>query len=272
MITKEALDRLIEISPELTPQTTEAGGDPFVIVPSLMKVESLAHLTPPKRIKQAPVFLECGSFIDYVNRFKTADTLIFANVSETAATFTAVLDYHAAAPKLSPAHCAHTASYSTVETPEWKTWLTANRQAMDQVGFATWLEDNAKLVVKPEGAALLELVRALHGHKNARFNSAVRLDNGAYSVAYEEDISVKATNATRSAEMELPTTIMAGIAPFQGAPLYEVHARLKTRVNDRKLFLWFETIALHVVVRDSVLLLVKQVAEKTKIVPLLGKV
>lgn len=270
-MTKDTLDRILELGGDYQPIVAEDNGDPFMLVPTGMKVENLALLVPPKRIKQTPQFLEVGSFIDYVNRFKTEATLIFANVTETAATFNAVLDYHEAAPGLSPAHCAHSTSYATVETQEWRTWLEADRKAMDQVQFATWLEENSRLVVAPSSAELLELVRSLHGHRNARFNTALRLDNGAYSVSYDEDISVKGTNLTKGGEMELPPTIMAGIAPFQGAPLYEVHARLKSRVSERKLCLWFETAQKHLVVRDSVLLLVRQVAEKTGIVPLLGK-
>lgn len=269
MITREAVDRLVELGVSPEPETV-SDGDPFVVVPSGMKVESLAHLCPPKRIKQTPRFNEVGSFIDYVNRFKTEETLVFANVTENSAEFSAVLDYHAAAPALKPAFCHHTAGFKTMETPEWRAWLKANREPMDQVKFATWLEDNLSLLVEPSGADLLELVRSLHGHKNARFNTALRLDNGAYSVGYEEEIAVKGTSTQRSGEMELPATITAGIAPFQGAEKYKVTARLKSRVSDRQLFLWFETIALHVIVRDSVLLLTKQIAEKTKIIPLIG--
>ena len=269
MIPLDTLNRIVELGVSAKPQTVD-GGDPFVVIPMGMKTESLAHLAPPKRIKQSPKFLDCSSFTDYVNKFKSGETLIFARVTETSAEFVAVLDYHAAKPKPSPAYCHHTASFATLETPEWKTWLQANRVAMDQVAFATWLEDNQQLFVEPAGADLLELVKSLHGHKNARFNTALRLDNGSYSVGYEEEVVVRGVATAKSGEVELPAIIKTGIAPFQGASNYEVTARLKTRVQDRKLMLWFETIALHVIVRDSILLLTKQISDKTGIVPLLG--
>ena len=220
--------------------------------------------------------LEAGSFADYVNRFKTENTLIFASVSESGATFTAMLDYHAAAPALTAARCEHVAVFSTIQTPEWKTWMEANRKPMDQVAFATWIEDNLRLFVSPEGSAapsgaeLLELVKSLHGHSNARFNTALRLNTGAYSVAYEEDVAIRGTSTTQAGDIELPPEIVSGIAPFQGGPPYEIHARLKSRVTDRKLVLWFETIAVPNIVRDSILALVKQVEAQTKIIPLLG--
>jgi uncharacterized protein YfdQ (DUF2303 family) len=202
-----------------------------------------------------------------VNRFKSANTLIFSDVNQSTATFTAVLDYHGAPAK--PDYCAHMARYEMQSTPEWRTWMDADRQNMAQVVFAIWLEDNLKLVVEPESATLLEMVTTLHGHKNARFNDAVRLQTGAFSVNYEEDVSVRSGKPGAGA-LELPGTITAGIAVFQGGAPYKVKARLKTVIAERQLHLRFETIGINEIVRDSIMEAVKQIGEKTGIIPLLG--
>ncbi|MEN6533339.1 MAG: DUF2303 family protein [Bryobacteraceae bacterium] len=270
MMTKETLDRLVDLVGQASRLPDATGAEPLAVIGNAQKVESLARFFPPPRIRREVLLLEASSFIDYVNRFKTGNTLIFANVTETGASFTAMLDYHGAAPELKPAYCEHVAKFGAIPTPEWKIWLGANRKPMDQVTFATFLEDNMTLFVQPAGADLLELVRSLHGHRNARFNTALRLDNGAYSVSYDEDIVVKGTNTTKSGDMELPPTIKAGMAVFQGADAYEIPARLKTRVDDRRLVLFYETIALHQIIRESILLLVKQIADKTDLIPLLG--
>lgn len=274
MLNKDTLDTILGLTkPEI--QFGNVGSEnsqstPFVVIPQSQKVESLESLFPPQRINRTVNLLEAGSFIEYVNRFKTANTLIFANVSETGAAFTAMLDYHSPAPELKPAYCKHIAKFEAVETPEWKVWKSANRQPMNQVQFATFLEDNQSLFVEPTGADLLELVRTLHGHRNARFNTALRLDNGSYSVSYDEDVVVKGTNTAKSGEMELPPMIQAGLAVFQGADPYKVSARLKSRCEDRRLVLFFETVSMHAIVRESIMLLVKQITEGTKIVPMLG--
>lgn len=251
-------------------------GDPLIVVPNGMRLESLKPFLPPMRIEQTVILQEAGSFINYVNRFKDEDTLIFSDVSETGATFRAVLDYHCAQKDadIEPIarYCKHVARFTAVETPEWKVWRGANRLPMSQVDFASFLEDNANLFVNPKGADLLELVRTLHGHVNARFNTALRMDNGAYSVSYEEDISVKGTAGSRSGDIKLPPEIVAGFSIFQGAAPYKVTARLKSRVAERQLKLYFETIQLQAIVRESILLLVNQVAEKTGIKPLIGSV
>ena len=264
------VDALVALGAKQTPIWSGGGSDELIVIPQNQKVESLAKFFPPKRIEQQPSFLETGSFTAYVKRFKTENTLVFANVTETGADFTAVLDYHGAAPELNPDYCRHVARFSAVETPEWKVWKQYNRKAMNQVEFAVFLEDNASLFVDPSGAELLELVRSLHGHRNARFNTALRLDNGAYSVSYDEEVVVKGSAQARSGDMELPPIIKAGVAVFQGGQPYEVVARLKSRVEERKLSLFYETVALHVIIRESILAIVKQIAEETGIVPLLG--
>ena len=244
-------------------------------------VQTCALPISPRRVRQNVLLLDAGSFIDYVNRFKSADSLIFSNVTESNATFTAILDYHtpgdgAEEPPIAD-YCQHRASFTTQPTPEWLVWLKSNRVPMSQVDFATWLEDNLGLFTKsqtdeasPSGAELLELVRTLHGHQNARFNSNLRLNTGAYSANYDEDIEVKGSITTKPGSIELPTQITGGFPLFQGGEAYAVPARLKSRIVERKLMLHYETMSLPQLVRENIMAVVKQVADKTGIVPLLG--
>lgn len=55
-----------------------------------------------------------------------------------------------------------------------------------------------------------------------------------------------------------------------GAARYEVKARLKYKIESRKLSLWFETIGLHVIIRDSVRAIIEKVTADTGINPLIG--
>ena len=255
-----------------------AGGEKVVVIPAGMDVKSLKGFCQPERIEQRVTLLEAGSFIEYVNRFKDADTLIFSDISETGVTFRAVLDYHQQK-DAKARYCRHVAQFTAVETPDWKVWRAADRQLMKQIEFAEFLENNLQLFVddkgKSTGAALLELVRTLHGHANARFATSIRMDNGAHSVIYEEDVRVAGNaggTASKPGEMQLPPLVHVGLAVFQGAAPYKITARLKSRVTDRQLFIRFETVQMPAIVRESILLLVKQVAEQTKIVPMLGSI
>lgn len=263
------LDRLAEWATALRLRINEEGHTTFMVVPTGCKVEDLGRFFPPTRIVQSVSLLDAQSFADYVNRFKTQATLVFAAVTDGGATLKAVLDYHVLD---GPAECKHVATFATLPTVEWTAWMQANRKAMSQVEFATWLEDHAELFAEPKGADLLELVQTLQGKSDVRFSSAVRLSSGGNKLHYDEDVTLKGQTTTAQGAVDLPTVVTAGIAPFMGAPKYAVRARLKYRIESRKLSLWLETVAPHTVVRESVLEVVRQVAEKTGIVPLLGAV
>jgi uncharacterized protein YfdQ (DUF2303 family) len=279
MITDQAIEVLLRTGREQQRVDENPAGDPFYITPA-GTVCSLASVYPPRRIERTVTLLDAGSFIEYVNRFKAEDaSLIFAGLSETAATFTAILDYHTPGNEGAgyPAYCRHLAKFTTKPTPEWTSWLAANRKPLTQVEFATWLEDNLSLFATlpdsdaPSGAELLELVQSLHGHQNARFSSTVRLNNGAYSASYDEDVEVKGTTTTRPGQIELPKEIAGGFALFEGGEPYAVRARLKTRISERRLLLHFETVALPQLVRENIMAVVKQVATQTELTPLLGQ-
>lgn len=268
----EIFNRLLQLGAQQPEVIDETNGTPFVVVPKDSKVEPVGHLYPPKRIERTVALLDASSFSDYVNRYKLANTVIFAKVTDTSGEFRSILDYHHAAPEVDPAYCRHVANYTPEATVEFKSWMQADRKRLCQVDFAVWLEDNSGLLKDPTGAELLELITTLHGHSEARFNQTFRLKDGGCKLQYDEDVLVRGTSTTSSkpGEIELPDHITAGISPFQGAPLYEVRARMKVRIENRKLQLWFETINPHKIIRDSLLETMRTIAEKTGIIPFLG--
>lgn len=243
----------------------------FIVIPAGYKAEDISAFLPLPRIKQSVVMLEAASFADYVNRYKSEQTLIFVEVSDTGAKFLAVLDYHGQAPALKPQRCAHTVTYATSPTKEWSDWMAFNAKAMDQVKFASWLEDNYLLIQAPDGAELMELIQNLDGKSDVRFNSAIRLNSGAHKLQYDEDVVLKGNVTSKEGMVELPKEINAGISPFLGAAPYEVKARLKYRIEGKKLAIWYETITPHRIVRDAVSLVTKTISEKTDLIPFIGR-
>lgn len=271
----DSIDKLTELGRALGVPFKYDGGDVFTVVPDKYRVESLQKFFGPNRITAAPKFQDALSFGAYVNRFKDSDSLLFADVSDTGATLLAILDYHVGAEgnpeaKAAARRTEHRATLKLEPTREWKDWTDRNGQKMGQVEFAAWLEERELLIQSPPGAELREIVQNLEGKSAVRFNSAVRLDNGKNSFVYDEDVELKGTVATRSGAMELPTVIEAGIAPFQGCAAYRVAARLRYRIDQRKLAFWYETIRTHAIVRDAVQLLMAQVQEQTKLTALMG--
>jgi uncharacterized protein YfdQ (DUF2303 family) len=266
-LTADAIDKIVSLSNAYRLEQAVPDGDPFAVMPASVKIESLDKYFKPRVVRAAPQFKDVDSFIAYVLSFSTRQTVVFSNPSVEAVNFTAIIDYHEGD---TPGWCSHRAVFVSELTPEFKTWRAANRKQMGQVEFATWLEDNAELFYEPSGADLLELVKNLHGHKNARFGGEVRLATGNYSVSWEEDTVVAGRGTVQGGSLAFPKMVTAGIAPFYGCPPYKVVARLKTKVEDRKLSLWYETVAEHLIMRDSINLICQKVRSELKIPVLIG--
>ncbi len=272
MIEKDAIEHLLATGRGQNAVQKGDTGDAFFIRPD-GNAQGIRHFFKPTRVEAKVNLTDADSFCEYFKRFENPASLIFGNVTSDGATFRAVLDYHA--PE-EPHYCDHIATFSTKKTPEWEAWLKANRKPMSQIEFATWLEDNLHLFTvskesapnAPTPADLLELVKSLHGHQNATFNTSIRLDNGAHSCSYEEAVNVQ--GSVRGGAVVLPPFIYGGFPLFQGMPGYLVQARMKSRIENRKLVLFFETVALEKMVGDCLDIVVERIEEKTERSVLIG--
>jgi uncharacterized protein YfdQ (DUF2303 family) len=280
MMDKATLERLFELgSARPTINSPDAAnGIPFVVLPKDTKLESLMPLMPLHHIKRTVLMDDIASFCDYVCNFKTPHTLISCQATAAGATFRAILDYHAA-PDVDAddftgiaTFCDHVVTYTTASTPEWTTWMASNRKFMTQEEFAVFLEENSHLFRAPDGANLLELVTTLFARSNVSYDGAIRMRSGGVTLHYDETVEVKGNMVGRPGEFELPPVITAAVSPFIGAPLYQVDARLKYQLANRKLALRFETITPHIIIRDSIKLLIEKVKELTELTPLMGTV
>jgi uncharacterized protein YfdQ (DUF2303 family) len=269
----ETINRLLELGATLAqPVHEDPEGKPYAIVPAGCTVHNLENYYAPKRIHQCVVLDDSASFCAYVNRFKNSDTQIFADVTPTNTILLAVLDYHGGGPKFLPAHTAHRVEFVTERTGDSIAWQLADRKHMAQLEFAQWLEEYGYLLIQPKGAELLELVASLHGHSEARFNQTFRLEDGAARLAFDEDVTIRGTTGTSSkpGELELPGFLTAQFAFFEGDLDHKVAARLKVRLDNRKLALWFETIGWDKLYRTAVADLLAEVAAETELPILRG--
>jgi uncharacterized protein YfdQ (DUF2303 family) len=120
-----------------------ADGAPYVVIPDGYTVHNLEHLLPtPTRARAAVVVADSDSFIGYVNKhgMRTAST-IYADIDseESRLKLTAVLNDHTST---EADWRDHTCALTPKQSVEWRRWLGKNKQAMNQIEFATWLEDN----------------------------------------------------------------------------------------------------------------------------------
>lgn len=211
-------------------------GRKFLVFPDDMSVKEVLDdpygmiVPPPVRIKQSVVVQTVSSLVDYVSRFKTADTILFADIS--ANRIRGVIDYHG------PTQAAHLDHGAVLELPyseEWKTWTGHSGRLSGQLDFARFLEENAVDIVAPDGAELLEVCRDLQSKRKVDFRKAVRTSGGSESFEYSEESETKA----RTGGVEVPTKFKLSIPVYFDGALVEVFAFLRFEINEGNLKLGY---------------------------------
>jgi uncharacterized protein YfdQ (DUF2303 family) len=212
----------------------------ILMLPNDWSVHDISkHLPPPDRIRQNVTALTLQAFIDYVTTFVTEHSVVFADESQ--AQYEAVLDYHPATDVEAYTRrgtSEHVAKYACPKSDQWVLWTASNGKQFSQVDFARFLEDNLVDVAKPPAADLLQIVLQLQVKKAVEFTSDLRLDNGQTQLSYEEKI--RGTSETKRGNMQIPDGFTINISVFVDGPRYPVNARLRYRLEEAKLRMWYE--------------------------------
>lgn len=215
----------------------------------------------PEYIAQAVTLQTVDSLVDYVNRFKTTDTVLLADISTNS--IKAAIDYHG--PAL-PGWMRHTATLVLPFSEEWRTWTAGDKRLTPQLEFARFLEENAADIISPAGADLLDACRDLHAVRKVNFKKAVRTSTDNETFEYTDETEARTTGG-----VELPTKFSLYLPVyFDGDPV-SLYAFLRWKLDDGSLLLG---VALHRAehVRQALFKsIVQDVAARTERPALFGK-
>ena len=228
----------------------ELGNKPFAVIPNDYKAQDLeSFLNAPTRVRQRIETKTVESFTNYVKRYAEDASTIFADVDSRS--FRCIIDYHDEAD--GPSWGDHIVNYSCPLSREWLEWTKFDRQKMNQVSFAEFLENRAADVVEPSGVELLDIAEKFQVVRKAVFGSSVRLSSGEMQFQYSE------TN--QKGTIEIPEKFKVGVAPFHNGEKYAVEARLRYRIKEGELSLWYELVEPEKVVEDAFAAVVDQIKE-----------
>lgn len=206
--------------------------DEAVIVPEGYRLLDLEeYKARPRKIAKTVRLKDAIDFIRYINRFKNDDSTIYADLDRRR--FTAVIDHHGAD---MPNWGQHRATYDCPISGQWKTWVDSDGKAMSQTNFAAFIENNLPDIIEPSSSDILTISRTLEAKKKVDFQSGVRLDNGEVQLTYNEEIKGTAGKGS----LDIPETFKLGIPVFEGGERYELEARLRYRLSEGSLVMWFD--------------------------------
>ena len=187
-----------------------------------------AQLAPaPDWIVQAVTLQTTESLIAYVERFRSPDTTLFADIQNNRVV--ALLDYHDVdhTGDANPARVTHRATMDLPFSVEWLTWTDIDGKLMGQLEFARFLEENAVDIEAPAAADLLETCRDLQAKRKVNFTKAVRTASDNENFEYTDE-----TSATTRGGVEIPSKFMLRIPVYFGGQSYAIGAFLRWKVEE----------------------------------------
>lgn len=263
------------------PQTMVSGRDRGTLfaVPEGFNLQTDAVMeqmqNAPNRKKGHVSVKTTDSFVQYVNKHKQPESLLYAQVDTTNINTPLVIkavfnDHHGE--KLndtSAGWCDFTASLTPEASHEWKTWLARDGKPMDQFTFAQFLDDNIKDVSSeegyPTGTEMLQMALRFELSQDKRIKSAIRIQSGGTNIEYVDD-----DDAATVERMQAFDKFMLGIPTFWMGQAYTLEAKLRYRVREGKLALWYDLVRPDLVVNDAVAKILEDVQKKTELTVLYG--
>jgi uncharacterized protein YfdQ (DUF2303 family) len=247
-----------------SPKDVAPGAVPYTVVPRDAELVTLEHLlATPLRMRAEPCFHTIEAFIAYVELFKVDGQSVIFGDPQTM-TLHAIIDYHE--PE-QPAWREHHARYTAPKSVEWGLWTAHNGKVLDQTMFAQLLEDNLVDIVVPPGADILECCRSLRAKKDVEFVSAIDTTSGSRQFMYNQEVTGQ---AARRENLTMPKDFNLGIPVLLGGEAYAVVARLRFRIKDGHLVLWYDLYRPEYIERDAFKDVCERVKTKTGIEVWLG--
>lgn len=118
-------------------------------------------------------------------------------------------------------------------------WWKLDGCAQTQRQFSLFLEERTAHVVKPEGAALLELCRKFKANQTVRYSSVIEEQNGDNSLEFIRTTEAGTTSAR--GRMKVPDRITLCLPVWHGGEPVEFEARFRYEISgDGTLSLSFE--------------------------------
>lgn len=218
-------------------------GRKFVALPSAqgayslqqITLENAANVLMPKEVTQHVKMQTANSLVDYINRFKNLNTVLFADIAND--TIASIIDYHTESgvdlDGVKAKLALHRATLKLPKSIQWETWDRMSDELMTHREFATFLEENAVDIVSPRGADLLELCRDLQVLHNVNFSSSIRMGD-VTELAYE-----KKSDATDKGGVSMPNAILLSIPVYFGESNVSIQAFMRRKIEDGKLHLGY---------------------------------
>lgn len=234
---------------------------PFAILPHGYSVHNLEKMLEIPIRKTGTVMMnDAASFIDYFKLHQAASR-IYGQVEPPK--FVAILNDHR---KDEPGWRDHRIIYDCPLSKEWREWRGFSGAPRDQIAFSEFIESHTTDIIssnndEPSGAVMLEVATSFKAQKKVNFASGQRLDNGQVDFVFQEEIQ---GSAGAKGHIKVPERFYIGIPVFEGGAPYRIECKLRYRLKDGSLSMWFDMVRDHKVLEAAFMDIWKEIADATQ--------
>jgi uncharacterized protein YfdQ (DUF2303 family) len=251
---RSEIDAAIEAAKALhKPELVDIGnGHQVLVAGSGLAVHQLkAHLdaynTHPERRTGTAVLEDIESLVLFANRFKDADSVLYAHPGEPS--LTVVIDYHrkgedTVGPTSLARYGQHRGKYTFPLAPEWSAWVDKDGEEMGQADFAEFIESHVADLdgEAPTGAAahfaaltqlafasparIVELSKGLSVRSDTRVKNHINLSSGETQLVYETTHV-----GDDHGPLKVPGAFLIAVPVFRSDELYQLAVRLRYRTR-----------------------------------------
>lgn len=216
---------------------------------------------------------DAESLIEVVNRYKNGGTVIYGTMDP--AKFVAVLNDHGDAETEIFGWRDWRAEYAVAFSREWMAWTRHSGLGAafnSTESFALFIEDNAPDIVRPDAGTMLSIALNFRIRSATNFVSANRLSDGNIDFSYTNEVNASGASAAGS-KLKVPETFTIEIPVFHGINQKKarIDARLRFRLSDGKLTLWYDLVRPQAAVDDAFRSMWDAIKTGTKMPVILGE-
>ncbi len=180
----------------------------------------------PRRRRGNQFLTEMASFVDHINRYKSADSVVFADNEQFQ--LVAVHNENPIGPEANKTGWRdHRSVYTCPRSPEWLAWTKLDGTAQPQEAFADFVEERLEDLTTGEGfpapTDVLKMARDLLVLTKGTFQRTINPTTGAGTLVCKSETDTGST--------VIPRAFLIAIPVFEGGARYQVEARVRFQLE-----------------------------------------
>lgn len=262
-----AIKALVESAQNVPCLIKDSKGRDILLRPTGSGQYATEILTPAEEVERKPLYINqrpklqtTTSMITYLNRFKTPESMLFADVDKSM--IVAAIDYHHEASK-KPGLVQHQAVLTLPHSLQWDTWMASNSEMMTQKEFAEFIQENFRDFDDPIGIDVLAAILSMEKTAVLHIGRAMRRA-GSDQGSEVKNVEISGSDFPPEWKLQIPV--------YRGEDHSNLLAYCRDKIVDGENLYGYKLATPERVKEDAFFAIAARIAEKTTVPVVLGSI